>query len=209
MVVYQDPTSSTTTLDFNCRPAGLDYVGDDWNDRISSRRLLSGTWQFFEHAGFGGARTIVGPGLLQLQFGRRSPVQYARTTRSRPSCASTTNRRETTPSVDFLANGAPFAMAAPPRVRSASAGRDPAPTTICNFISQRQSKTLCARRSVGSGRLCGAVTLLARRFCGASDHQPRGQTRTRVSMILPYQHWPEIEQWLSRCKTCAFPHWLQ
>jgi hypothetical protein len=41
---------------------GYSYVGDDWNDSISSVIVLSGTWQFFENAGFNGASTTVGPG---------------------------------------------------------------------------------------------------------------------------------------------------
>ncbi len=38
------------------------YVGDFWNDKISSIIVLSGTWEFFEHANFQGASTILGPG---------------------------------------------------------------------------------------------------------------------------------------------------
>jgi Beta/Gamma crystallin len=45
---------------------GYGYVGDDWNDSISSVIVLSGTWQFFEHAGFQGAFTTVGPGWYQF-----------------------------------------------------------------------------------------------------------------------------------------------
>ncbi len=44
-----------------------DYVGDFWNDKISSLIIISGTWQFWENAGNnkdgnGGAMTIAGPG---------------------------------------------------------------------------------------------------------------------------------------------------
>ena len=45
---------------------GYSYVGDNWNDSISSVIVLSGTWQFFENAGFGGARATVGPGWYQF-----------------------------------------------------------------------------------------------------------------------------------------------
>lgn len=45
---------------------GYSYVGDDWNDTISSVIVFSGTWQFFEHAGFNGARATVGPGWYQF-----------------------------------------------------------------------------------------------------------------------------------------------
>lgn len=41
---------------------GYSYVGDGWNDTISSVVILSGTWQFFENAGFNGAFATVGPG---------------------------------------------------------------------------------------------------------------------------------------------------
>jgi hypothetical protein len=41
---------------------GWSYVGDDWNDSISSVIVLSGTWQFFENGGFTGASATVGPG---------------------------------------------------------------------------------------------------------------------------------------------------
>jgi hypothetical protein len=45
---------------------GYSYVGDSWNDSISSVIVFSGTWQFFENAGFNGARTTVGPGWYQF-----------------------------------------------------------------------------------------------------------------------------------------------
>jgi hypothetical protein len=45
---------------------GYSYVGDAMNDSISSVIVLSGTWQFFENAGFKGARTTVGPGWYQF-----------------------------------------------------------------------------------------------------------------------------------------------
>lgn len=45
---------------------GYSYVGDDWNDSISSVIVLSGTWMFFENGGFGGASATVGPGWYQF-----------------------------------------------------------------------------------------------------------------------------------------------
>ncbi|MGA7219659.1 MAG: beta/gamma crystallin-related protein [Candidatus Sulfotelmatobacter sp.] len=45
---------------------GYSYVGDNWNDTISSVIVLSGTWKFFENAGFSGASTTVGPGYYQF-----------------------------------------------------------------------------------------------------------------------------------------------
>jgi hypothetical protein len=39
------------------------YTGDWWNDTISSIIVVSGTWQFFEHDHFGGARSnLLTPG---------------------------------------------------------------------------------------------------------------------------------------------------
>lgn len=60
IVVYQDANWGgaewRTNLDYS-------YVGDGWNDTISSIIVVSGTWQFFEHANFGGATSNqLGPG---------------------------------------------------------------------------------------------------------------------------------------------------
>lgn len=59
IVVFEDVNFGgsewRTNLDYS-------YVGDDWNDSISSVIVISGTWQFFENANFGGASTVVGPG---------------------------------------------------------------------------------------------------------------------------------------------------
>ena len=67
IVVYGDSAFSGGEWRFNFAPGwGWGYVGDDWNDKISSVVVVSGTWQFFEHAGFGGASTIVGPGYYQF-----------------------------------------------------------------------------------------------------------------------------------------------
>jgi Beta/Gamma crystallin len=38
------------------------YVGDHWNDRISSIRVIGGVWQFYEHANYFGAFMQLGPG---------------------------------------------------------------------------------------------------------------------------------------------------
>ncbi len=37
------------------------YVGDDWNDIISSIIVHSGTWEFWEHANFQGRCLTLGP----------------------------------------------------------------------------------------------------------------------------------------------------
>lgn len=41
---------------------GYSYVGDDWNDKISSILIQSGTWEFFEHRDFQGASFRIGAG---------------------------------------------------------------------------------------------------------------------------------------------------
>jgi hypothetical protein len=41
---------------------GFSYVGDDWNDTISSVVVVSGIWQFFENGGYTPPYTQVGPG---------------------------------------------------------------------------------------------------------------------------------------------------
>jgi Beta/Gamma crystallin len=67
VVVYKDANFLNNTWRFNLPPGwGWSYVGDDWNDCISSVVVVSGTWQFFENAGFGGASTIVGPGYYKF-----------------------------------------------------------------------------------------------------------------------------------------------
>ena len=38
------------------------YVGDWWNDKISSIVIASGVWQFFEHWHYEGASWVLGPG---------------------------------------------------------------------------------------------------------------------------------------------------
>jgi len=63
VVVYKDANFMGDTWRANLPPGwGWNYVGDDWNDTISSVVVVSGTWQFFENAAFGGASTTVGPG---------------------------------------------------------------------------------------------------------------------------------------------------
>ena len=60
IVVYKDANfggdSFRTNLDYT-------YVGDDWNDSISSVIVVSGTWQLYENADFGGAKSnLLTPG---------------------------------------------------------------------------------------------------------------------------------------------------
>jgi hypothetical protein len=73
VVVYWDANwggaNFRTNLDIN-------YVGDDWNDQISSIVVVSGTWQFFEHANYGGAASnLLGPGYYS--FVENSDVNIA------------------------------------------------------------------------------------------------------------------------------------
>src|SRR5260370_37271432 len=77
MVVYQDANFINNNYwSFNMPPGwGWNYVGDDWNDRISSVVILSGTWQFFEHAGFGGASAHVCPGEAQFHAAAQLDMQ--------------------------------------------------------------------------------------------------------------------------------------
>ena len=59
VVVYKDANFGGDNWRTNL---GWGYVGDYWNDSISSMIVISGTWEFFEHANFQGASTILGPG---------------------------------------------------------------------------------------------------------------------------------------------------
>jgi hypothetical protein len=53
IVVYKDINFGGDSWRFNMPPGwGWSYVGDDWNDSISSVVVVSGTWQFFNNAGF-------------------------------------------------------------------------------------------------------------------------------------------------------------
>jgi Beta/Gamma crystallin len=68
--VFTDANFSGGSWRFNMPPNwGWEYVGDDWNDTISSVVIISGRWQFFENANFNnvdgrteGASVIHGPG---------------------------------------------------------------------------------------------------------------------------------------------------
>lgn len=41
------------------------YVGDWWNDKVSSIIVVSGTWRFFEHRDYGGRHWDLGPGYYE------------------------------------------------------------------------------------------------------------------------------------------------
>jgi uncharacterized protein YkwD len=41
---------------------GYSYIGDFWNDQISSIKVYSGSWEFFEHANFQGRSFRLTPG---------------------------------------------------------------------------------------------------------------------------------------------------
>jgi hypothetical protein len=54
----------------------ITYVGDDWNDQISSIIVVSGTWQFFENSNYGGvASKLLTPGYYS--FVENSDVNIA------------------------------------------------------------------------------------------------------------------------------------
>jgi Beta/Gamma crystallin len=59
IVVYKDINFGGDNWRTNL---GWGYVGDYWNDSISSIIVCSGTWRFFEHAGFGGVFKDLTPG---------------------------------------------------------------------------------------------------------------------------------------------------
>ncbi|HXM00453.1 MAG TPA: beta/gamma crystallin-related protein [Rhizomicrobium sp.] len=40
----------------------VSYVGDHWNDKISSIKVISGEWEFFWDANYGGEALRLGPG---------------------------------------------------------------------------------------------------------------------------------------------------
>jgi hypothetical protein len=65
IIVYKDVNFGGDSWLTSLAPGwGWNYVGDNWNDSISSVIVLSGRWQFFENAGFdpNGNSTTVGPG---------------------------------------------------------------------------------------------------------------------------------------------------
>jgi hypothetical protein len=45
------------------------YVGDHWNDQISSIAIYSGVWRFYRDAGFRGDYLELGPGNYSFQAG--------------------------------------------------------------------------------------------------------------------------------------------
>ena len=61
--VFSDANFQGNSWRFNMAPGwGWTYVGDDWNDTISSVIVVSGIWQFFENGGFTPPFSQVGPG---------------------------------------------------------------------------------------------------------------------------------------------------
>lgn len=59
IVLYWDSTYGGESWRTNM---SYSYVGDHWNDQISSIIVVSGVWEFFEHKDFGGAKWTYGPG---------------------------------------------------------------------------------------------------------------------------------------------------
>jgi len=58
--IFVDAQFSGTTS--GCLDQDYSYVGDFWNDKISSIKVYSGTWEFFEHANFQGRSFQLTPG---------------------------------------------------------------------------------------------------------------------------------------------------
>ena len=52
---FSGTSSGTLNQDYS-------YIGDFWNDKISSIKVYSGTWEFFEHATFQGGSFRLQPG---------------------------------------------------------------------------------------------------------------------------------------------------
>jgi hypothetical protein len=65
IIVYKDTNFQGDSWLTSLPPGwGWNYVGDNWNDSISSVIILSGTWTFFENGGFDQSANFrtVGPG---------------------------------------------------------------------------------------------------------------------------------------------------
>jgi len=59
VIVYWDANFAGQSLHTD---ADLSYVGDHWNDQISSIRVISGFWEFYWDAGYRGEVLRLGPG---------------------------------------------------------------------------------------------------------------------------------------------------
>ena len=66
IVIYSDVNYSGNSFRTNVNSPSL----NDWNDKISSIVVVSGTWQFFRHANFqkgaGDSDWILGPGYYKF-----------------------------------------------------------------------------------------------------------------------------------------------
>ena len=58
--VYEDDAYMGAELIANDAIANLQDIG--WNDRISSIKVISGTWRFWEHVNMSGRSWVLGPG---------------------------------------------------------------------------------------------------------------------------------------------------
>jgi len=59
VIVYWDANFRGQSLHTD---GDMSYVGDHWNDQISSIRVLSGLWEFYWDAGYRGEVLRYGPG---------------------------------------------------------------------------------------------------------------------------------------------------
>jgi Beta/Gamma crystallin len=59
VIVYQDINFGGEHFDAT---NNIPYVGNYWNDKISSIKVKSGTWRFYQDANYGGSYWDLGPG---------------------------------------------------------------------------------------------------------------------------------------------------
>ena len=59
MIVFKNENFQGETGTFS---RDLPYVGDFWNDKITSVKVTSGVWEVFEEADFAGGRRTLTPG---------------------------------------------------------------------------------------------------------------------------------------------------
>jgi Beta/Gamma crystallin len=64
IILYEDSDFRAGSIGINAAVGdGVSYVGNSFNDKTSSVRIIRGQWQFFDDAGYGGATGgVFGPG---------------------------------------------------------------------------------------------------------------------------------------------------
>ena len=89
IIVYKDTNFQGDSWLTSLPPGwGWNYVGDNWNDSISSVIILSGKWTFFENGGFDQSANFrtVGPGWYTFVHKIHSLAVACKTTRYLRSC---------------------------------------------------------------------------------------------------------------------------